>query len=173
MKSLRICFLAFVVTAGCTASQAADDAQRAVAKAIDCDRLGGTVAVQAEASVKFGDGAAPVGPPLRVRLRELRAVSPALAPGRKGGSKDRFAGLVPFRVNASGTYTVLLASIAWADVGEADPARTLPPQSFEWITICGKQFKSGLYALEVGKPYFVQLWDSPDRELTLMIHRLP
>jgi len=35
------------------------------------------------------------------------------------------------------------------------------------------RWKSGLYALESGRLYFVQLWDSPDRELTLMIRRLP
>jgi hypothetical protein len=37
--------------------------------------------------------------------------------------------------------------------------------------VCGKRFKIGLYALETGRLYFVQLWDSPDRELTLMIRR--
>jgi hypothetical protein len=123
--------------------------------------------------VTFGRSAAPVSPPLHVRLHDLRKVSPAVAPGRKEKSEDRFAGLVPFHVETSGNYTILVASLAWADVGEANPPRLVDPQSFNWITLCGKRFKSGLYALEPGKPYFVQLWDSPDRELELMIRRLP
>lgn len=169
----RVLCLAFLAAAGCSGSGPADEAQLAVPKAVDCDRLGGTVQVEADSSASFGERAAPVGPPLHVRLKELHTVSPALAPGRKEKPQDRFAGLLPFRVEASGTYTLLVASLAWADVGEANPARPVQPRSFEWLTLCGKKFKSGLYALEPGKPYFVQLWDSPDRELTLMIRRLP
>jgi hypothetical protein len=175
MQSLRgggLC-LAFLAAVGCTPSGPADEAQLAVPKAIDCDRLGATVQVEADASGDFGPRAAPVGPPLHVRLKELRAVSPALTPGRKEKSEDRFAGLVPFRVEGSGTYTLLVASLAWADVGAVSPSRPIQPRSFEWLTLCGKKFKSGLYGLERGKAYFVQLWDSPDRELTLMIRRLP
>lgn len=176
MKSLRgwnHLLLAFFAASGCTPSGPADQAQLAVPKAIDCARLGGAVTVEGAASASLGHGAAPVGPALQVRLLELRSVSPSLAPGRKEKSEDRFAGLVPFIVEASGTYTVLIASLAWADVGEANPPRPLQPRSFEWLTVCGRKFKSGLYSLEAGKPYFVQLWDSPDRELTIMIRQLP
>lgn len=165
--------LAFLAAMGCTGPGPADEAQLAVIGAIDCDRLPAAVDVQAVASLSSGRPAAPVGPPLHVSLQELRGVSPALTPGRKEKSEDRFAGLVPFRVEASGVYTVLLASLAWADVGQASPPAPIKPRSFEWLTVCGRKFKSGLYALEPGKGYFVQLWDSPDRELTLMIRRLP
>lgn len=175
MKSSRVRGLTFALwaAAGCTASGPPAEAQLAVPKAIDCARLGTTVQVDADASVGAGQRAAPVGPLLQVRLKELRVVSPALAPGRKEKSEDRFAGLLPLRVDAGGTYALLVASLAWADVGEATPPRPVSPRSFEWLTVCGRKFKSGLYVLERDKPYFVQLWDSPDRELTLMIRRLP
>lgn len=163
----------FLGTVGCTGSGPADEAQIAVSRAVDCDRLPATVNLEADTSVTFGRPAAPVNPPLHVRLHDLRKVSPAVEPGRKEKSQDRFAGFVPFRVEAGGAYTVLVASLAWADLGEANPPRPVQSKSFNWITVCGKKFKSGLYALEPGKPYFVQLWDSPDRELTLMIRRLP
>lgn len=175
MKSFRgrgLC-IALLATVGCTASGPADEAQGVVSRAVDCDRLPAAVNVEADTSVSFGRPAAPVGPPLRVRLHDLRNVSPAVAPGRKEKSEDRFAGLVPFHVEASGDYTILVASLAWADLGEANPSRPVGPRSFNWVTVCGKRFKSGLYSLEAGKSYFVQLWDSPDRELTLMIRRLP
>jgi hypothetical protein len=140
--------------------------------AIDCGRLGAALDVQAETSAGASRAAAPLGPLLKVRLHELRAVSPLVAPGRKEKSANRFAGLLPFRVEASGTYSVLVASLAWADLGAADPPRLIEPLNFKWVTVCGEQFKSGLYALEPGRLYFVQLWDSPDRELALMIRRL-
>ena len=163
--------LAFLAAAGCTASGPADEAPRAVSRAIDCGRLGAPVSVDAAAALEQRN--TPIGPLLNVRLQELRKVSPALTPGRKEKTEDRFAGLVPFVLSESGTHTVLVASLAWADLGEATPPRLVEPQSFKWIDVCGKKFKSGLYALEGGKAYFVQLWDSPDRELAMMIRRLP
>ena len=183
MKSLGACsaFLAFLSIAGCTASgpegdaaRRSEQAQARVPGAINCDGLdSAAVKVEADASVSRARAAAPVGPPLHVRLHGLRTVTPALAPGRKEKSAETFAGLVPFRVETKGNYSVLVASLAWADLGEANPSLLIEPQSFKWVTVCGKQFKSGLYALEPGKAYVVQLWDSPDRELTLMIRRLP
>lgn len=56
---------------------------------------------------------------------------------------------------------------------ESNPPRLTEPLNFKWVTVCGQKFKSGLYALEPGGLYFVQLWDSPDRAFTLMIRRLP
>lgn len=167
----RALLLAFLAAAGCTASGPADEAQLAVSRAIDCGRLGAPVGVDVAAALE--QRRTPIGPPLNVRLQELSQVSPALTPGRKEKTDDRFAGLVPFFPDESGTYTVLVASLAWADLGEANPPRLVEPQSFKWIDVCGKKFKSGLYALEGGKAYFVQLWDSPDRELAMMIRKLP
>ena len=171
--------LALLAVAGCTASgpageaaRRAEETQAAVPQAIDCDRLGAAFDLQSETTVGASRAAAPLGPLLKVRLHELGAVSPPVAPGRKEKSADRFAGLLPFRVEASGTYSVLVASLAWADLGAADPPRLIEPLNFKWVTVCGEQFKSGLYALEPGRLYFVQLWDSPDRELALMIRRL-
>lgn len=170
MKS-RALLPAFLAAVACTASGPADEAQRAVSRSIDCARLGAPVGMDAGTALE--QRATPVGPPLNVRLPELRRVSPVLAPGRKERTQDRFAGLLPFLPSETGTYTVLVASLAWADLGEANPPRRVEPRSFEWIEVCGTKFKSGLYALEGGKPYFVQLWDSPDRELTMMIRKLP
>jgi hypothetical protein len=172
--------LALLALAGCTASgpagqaaRRAEELQAAVPRAIDCERLGAALDVVTETSAGASRAAAPLGPPLKVRLHELRAVSPLVAPGRKEKSTDRFAGLVPFRVEASGTYTVLVASLAWADLAATDPPRLVEPLDFKWVTVCAERFKSGLYAFEPGRLYFVQLWDSPDRQLTLMIRRLP
>ena len=172
--------LALLAAAGCVApgpagdaSRRAEEAQAAVPQAIDCERLGAAIDVQADTSAGASRAAAPIGPMLKIRLHELHAVTPSVAPGRKEKAADRFAGLVPFRVAASGTYTVLLASLAWADLAEASPPRLVPPQSFEWLTACGRRFKSGLYALDPGRDYVVQLWDSPDREVTLILLRLP
>jgi hypothetical protein len=79
---------------------------------------------------------------------------------------------VPIRVEASGIYTVLVASLAWADLATGDPARRVEPLDFKWVTVCGRSYKSGLYAFERGKRYSLQLWDSPDRELALIVRRL-
>jgi len=171
---------ALLAITGCTAPGPADEAARraealqaAVPAAIDCSRFAArSLDVEAHVSGSLDRAAAPVGSVLNVRLHSLGAVSPLIKPGRQEKSGARFAGLVPLRVEASGTYTVLVASTAWADLGEADPPRLVAPQSFKWVTVCGTQFKSGLYALEPGRDYFVQLWDSPDRELTLIAHRL-
>ena len=182
MKTTRTgaALFALLALAGCTAPEPAGEAARqaeeahaALPRAIDCERLGAALDVEADTSAGARRAAAPLGSPLNVRLHGLRTVSPVFTPGRKAKSDDAFAGLVPFRVEASGTYTVLVASLAWADLGEANPPRLVEPQSFSWVTACGKRFKSGLYALEPGRVYFVQLWDSPDRELTLMLRRLP
>ena len=171
-SSARRCFLLVVLAAaGCSAPGPADEAQLAVSRSIDCNRLG--AAVNFDAATSPEQRAAPIGPLLNVRLQELPKISPAFTPGRKEKTQERFAGFVPLRVSESGTHTVLIASIAWADLGEANPPRLVEPQSFKWIEVCGKKFKSGLYALQPGKPYFVQLWDSPDRELAMMIRRLP
>ena len=155
--------LAFLAAAGCTASGPAGEAQRAVSRAIDCGRLGAPVDVDGAAVLE--QRGTSVGPPLNVRLQELHKVSAALTPGRKEKSQGRFAGLVAFLPVESGTYAVLVASLAWTDLGEANPPRLVEPRSFKWIDVCGRKFKSGLYALEGGKAYFVQLWDSPDRQL--------
>jgi len=171
--------LGLLAVASCTASGPAGEAARraeitqaAVPQAIDCNRLGAAIDVQAETSAGASRAAAPLGLLLKVRLHELRAVSPLVAPGRREKSSDRFAGLLPFRVEASGTYSVLVASLAWADLGAADPLRLIEPLNFKWVTVCGEQFKSGLYGLEPGRLFFVQFWDSPDRELAMMILRL-
>ena len=176
----RAALLALFAVAACTgpgpageAARRADEAQALVTRAIDCERLGAAIDAQAETAADANRAPVPLGQPLRVRLHELRAVTPSVAPGRKEKAADRFAGLVPFRVAASGTHAVLLASLAWADLAEANPPRLVPPQSFEWLTVCGRRFKSGLYALEPGREYVVQLWDSPDREVTLILRRLP
>jgi len=170
---------ASLAVAGCTASGPAGEAARraevtqaAVPQAIDCDRLGAAFDLQSEIAVGASRAAAPLGPLLKVKLHELRAVSPLVVPGRKEKSADRFAGLVPFRVEESGTYSILVASLAWADLGVADPPRLHQPLNFKWVTVCGERFKSGLYALEPGRLYFVQFWDSPERELALMILQL-
>lgn len=163
---------------GCTVppapAQAArvQETQAVVARAIDCDRLGAPIDFEAHASAGAPATAAPVGPLVRLRLRDLQTVSSVLPPGRPGQSQ-RYAGLLPFRVPTSGTYTVLVASLAWADTGQADPPRLLAPQSFEWVTLCGKRYKSGVYSFESARTYVVQLWDSPDRELDVMIRGLP
>jgi len=172
---------ALLAIAGCTAPGPVDEAgrraqalQAAVPAAIDCGRFAARpLDVEANVLGSLDRAAAPVGSVLNVRLHSLHAVSPLIKPGRQEKSRATFAGLVPFRVEASGTYTVLVASTAWADLAEADPPRLVAPQSFKWVTVCGTQFKSGLYALEPGRDYFVQLWDGPDHELVLMIRRLP
>jgi hypothetical protein len=167
--------------AGCTSSQPASDSarqaemlQRAVPSAIDCGHLAAARPVEIDAKAALGPGSqsVPVGPELRVRLRELHAVAPLVAPGRAAQSGERFAGHVPIRVEASGIYTVLVASLAWADLATGDPARRVEPLSFEWVTVCARNYKSGLYALERDKGYFLQLWDSPDRELALLVRQL-
>ncbi len=173
--------LVLLVIAGCTdsgpageAAQRADEAQSAVAGVIDCNRLAGApVAFVAHRSSGPARAPAPIDSSLNVQLHTLGNVSPVLAPGRQAKSEHRFAGLVPIRVEAGGTYTVLIASLAWADVGEPDPPRLLQPESFKWITVCGTRFKSGLYIFESGKVYLLQLWDSPDRELNVVIAKLP
>ncbi len=178
VKSLKM-LLALLALAGCAApgpegeaARRAEEAQAEVSRAIDCARLGTAFDVEAESSVGASRGVAPLGPPLKVRLHELGAVSPLVTPGRNERSADRFAGLLPFRVEASGTYAVLVASLAWADLGAVDPPRLIEPLNFKWVTVCGQKFKSGLYALEPGRLYFVQFWDSPDRELALMVRRI-
>lgn len=182
MTMLRPCgaLLLLLTIVGCTGfgpagetARRADEAQSAVPRVIDCSRLAGApVAFVANPSGGLDRAAAPVGSSLNVRLHALRTVSPVLTPGRQAKSEDRFAGLVPIRVETGGTYTVLVASLAWADVGEADPPRLVQPHSFKWITVCGTRFKSGLYTFESGKVYVVQVWDSPDRELNVVIGRL-
>lgn len=167
----RALVLAFLTVAGCAASGPGDPAQAGVSSAIDCDRLGAPISVDAAPALETRR--TPIGPLLDVRLQELRKVSPVFAAGRKEKTEGRFAGLVPFPPDENATYTVLVASLAWADLGEANPPRLVEPRSFQWIEVCGRKFKSGLYVLERGKSYFVQLWDSPDRELTMMIRRLP
>jgi hypothetical protein len=177
VKSLKT-LLALLALAGCAApgpggeaARRAEEAQAAVPRTIDCERLGAAIEIQAQTSADASRIAAPLGSLLKVQLQELHAVSPLLAPGRKEKSADRFAGLLPFRVEASGTYSVLVASLAWADLGAVNPPRLIEPLNFMWVTVCGQKFKSGLYALEPGRLYFVQFWDSPDRELALMIQR--
>lgn len=184
MKILRNygAILVFLTIAGCAGFSPevietmghADKAQSAVQQVADCGRLAGTpVSYFAHPSGGLGRTAAPIGSFLNVQLHALRAVSPVLKLGRQAKSEGVFAGLVPVRVETGGTYAVLVASRAWTDVGEADPPRTVQPQSFKWITLCGTRFKSGLYTFEAGKVYWVQLWDSPDRELNILIDRLP
>jgi len=173
--------IALLAVMGCTesgprteAERRAEEAQSAVPQSIGCDGLEAPgIEVEASTSARLAGAAAPIGAPLRLRLHGLPAVSPLITPGRKEKSADRFAGLVPFRVAAGGMHAVLVASLAWADLGEADPPRLVEPQSFKWVTVCGRRFKAGLYVLEPARLYFVQLWGSPDRELTLMIRRLP
>ena len=173
--------LFLLMLAGCAGTRNDDEANRqamalqaSVPAAIDCNQVAGAlVDVAARAAGPVADPRAPVGPVLNVRLHALGAVVPLVTPGRKEKPDARFAGLVPFRVDAGGTYSVLVASLAWADLAEANPARLVEPLDFKWVEACGKRFKSGLYALQSGRVYFVQLWDSPDRELTLMIRRLP
>ena len=147
--------------------------QALVPAAIDCSQVAGApVDVAAQTAGPVADPRAPVGSALNVRLHALGAVFPLVRPGRKEKPDARFAGLVPFRIDAGGTYTVLVASLAWADLAEANPVRLVEPLGFKWVEACGKRFKSGLYALEPGRDYVVQFWDSPDRDLTLMVRRL-
>ena len=147
--------------------------QASVPTAIDCNQVAGApVNMAARVAGPVADSRAPVGPVLNVRLHALGAVFPLVTPGRKEKPDTRFAGLVPFRVDAGGTYTVLVASLAWVDLAEENPVRLVEPLGFEWVEACGKRFKSGLYVLEPGRDYVVQLWDSPDRDLALMVRGL-
>jgi len=178
VKSLRT-LLALLALAGCAApgpggegAGRAEEMQAAVPREIDCERLGTAIQIEAEISAGVIRTAAAVGPLLNVRLHELRVVSPLLQPGRQEKTADRFAGLLPFRVDASGTYTVLVASLAWADLGAADAPRPIETLNFKWVTLCGQKYKSGLYALEPGRNYVLQLWDSLDRDVSVMIRRL-
>lgn len=153
----------------------AEALQATIPAAIECSRLAAAppVEVQAGAAVAPDSAGVPVGPALRVRLQPLRAVAPLIDPGRQAQSAQRFAGLMPVRVETKGTYTVLIASLAWADLATAGPPRIVEPLDFKWLTICGTRYKSGLYVLEPDRTYFVQLWDSPDRTLPVMIRSLP
>lgn len=182
MKYLSVCgaLLGFFMVVGCSnpgptteAERPAEEAQAAVSRVIDCSRFDAAADVEAAGSARVDGTTVPMGSALKVRLRNLRAVSPLVPPGRKEEGEEKFAGLVSFRVAAAGTYTVLVASFAWADLGQMNPPRLVEPLSFKWVTLCGKRFKSGVYTLEEGGVYFVQLWDSPDRDLTIMIHPLP
>ena len=172
--------LVLLVLAGCAETRISGDAERqaqalhaAVPGAIDCAEFGSApIEVEARAAGGIGGSRATVGSALKIRLHALGAVFPVVTPGRKEKHDARFAGLVPFRVDAGGTYTVLVASLAWADLAEENPARLVEPLGFKWVEACGKRFKSGLYALEPGRDYVVQLWDSPDRELAVMVRRL-
>ena len=147
--------------------------QALVPAAIDCNQVANApVDVVARMAGPVSDPRAPVGSVLNVRLHTLSAVFPLVTPGRKEKPDARFAGLVPFRVDAGGTYSVLVASLAWADLVEANPARLVEPLGFKWVEACGKRFKSGLYVLEPGRDYVVQLWDSPDRDLELIVRWL-
>lgn len=177
----RICALvASLAMVGCTApgptgeaARLAQEAQAAIPGAIDCERFATALEVQADTAGGATRSAAPLDRSLKVRLNELRLVSPIVPPERREKSADRFAGLVPVRVAESGTYAVLVGSLAWADLAAADPARPVEPLSFKWLTLCGQRFKSGLYSLAPHRLYYVQFWDSPDRVLTVMIRRLP
>ena len=171
--------IVLLMLAGCAGARPDNEtAQQAMAlqalvpTAIDCNQVARTPIDVAARAAPMADPRAPVGSLLNVRLHALGAVSPLVAPGRKEKPEARFAGLVPFRVDAGGTYTVLVASLAWADLAEENPARLVEPLGFRWVEACGKRFKSGLYALKPGTDYVVQLWDSPDRDLALMVRRL-
>lgn len=148
--------------------------QASVPAAINCDQVAGAqVDVAARATVPVTGPGAPLDRVLNVRLQAHGDVFPLVMPGRKGNPDGRFAGLVAFRVDAPGNYAVLVASLAWADLAEANPARLVEPLDFKWVGACGRRFKSGLYVLEPGRDYVVQLWDSPDRDVSLLIRRLP
>ena len=169
-----------LMVVGCAGIPIVGDAERqaqalhaAVSGAIDCAEFSSApVEVEARAAGGSGGSRATVGSALKIRLHALGEVFPVVTPGRKERPDTRFAGLVPFRVDARGTYTVLVASLAWADLAEENPARLVESLGFAWVQACGKRFKSGLYALEPGRDYVVQLWDSPDRDLVLMVRRL-
>lgn len=172
------CLLIVPLTlAGCAGTAPGGDATRqakalqaSVPAAIDCAQFVDAFGVIARTAGP--DALAPTNRALTVRLQPLSAVTPLVAPGRRERPEARFAGLVRFRVEAAGPYAILVASLAWADVAEAHSARLVEPLDFKWVEVCGKRFKSGLYALEPGRDYAVQLWDSPERELSLMIRRL-
>lgn len=171
---------AVLAIAGCAApksaseaAQRADKLQASIPGAIDCSRLPArAIDLESRASANLDRAAAPIASMLNVRLHSLQAVSSLIRPGRQHKMGARFAGMVPFRVEERGIYTILVASLAWVDLSEATPPRRVEPQSFKWVTVCGTRFKSGLYALEPDRDYFLQLWDSPDRELTLITQRL-
>ncbi len=179
-RVVQCSIIVLLMLAGCAgtgpegeAARQAMALQALVPAAIDCNQIAGAaVDVAARTAGPVADPRAPVGSVLNVRLHALGAVVPLVTPGRKEKPEARFAGLVPFRVDAGGTYTVLVASLAWADLAEANPPRLVEPLGFKWVEACGKRFKSGLYALEPDRDYVVQLWDSPDRDLTLMVRRL-
>jgi hypothetical protein len=180
LRPVHCSMIVSLVLAGCAGTARNGDAalqakalQTAVPSAIDCKQVGGSpVDLTARAAGAMADTPAPLGPVLQVRLLALGSVTPLVTPGRKEKPEARFAGLVPLRVDAAGTYAILVASLAWADLAEANPARLVEPLDFKWVDACGKRFKSGLYALEPGRNYVVQFWDSPDRELSLIVRRL-
>jgi hypothetical protein len=180
-RVLRSSLLTLLALAGCAGTRPdSEEARQAMAlqasvpAAIDCNQVAGQkVDVAARATGPVAGPRAPVDRVLNVRLQPQGAVFPLVMPGRKAKPDGRFAGFVPFRVDAGGNYAVLVASLAWADLAEADPARLVEPLDFKWVEACGKRFKSGLYVLEPGRDYVLQLWDSPDRDLSLLLRRLP
>ena len=61
------------------------------------------------------------------------------------------------------------ASEAWVDLVDGVPNRVATPRSYEWVELCGRPMKAGIYELHAGGRYLIQLSASPDATVDLFV----
>lgn len=103
------------------------------------------------------------------RLQELSAIKFALDPKKPEQRPGQRGGLIAFAAPAAGVYVLGSASVAWIDLVEAAPNRVATPRSYEWVELCGRRMKAGIFDLQADARYVIQLWASPDAIVDLFV----
>lgn len=176
LKTTVSAFLA-VALIGCQATQRGTEqnsstrlAARALEALVGCEAVAqpasfGTAALLAEAT-RIPLNANKV---VAAQIQELSQVKFAIDPEKRQQQPGQRGGLIAFTAPTAGTYLLGSASQAWIDLVEADRRHVVAPRSYEWVELCGRPLKAGIFELRASARYVIQLSASPDPVVELFV----
>jgi len=109
----------------------------------------------------------PVNKVVSAKLHAMDKVKFALVPEKKQGRPRDGGGLFALTPSVTGTYVLGTVSRAWIDVVDQERNRFATAKPYQWVDLCGRRMKAGVFELRAGVRYRIQISVSPDPVLDL------
>lgn len=111
----------------------------------------------------------PVNKVFTARLCSMSDVKFVLGPEKRQGKPQDAGGLLALTPPATGTYILGSVSRAWIDVVEEEQNNFAKARFYQWVDLCARRMKAGLFGLRAGARYWIQISASPDSALDLYL----
>ncbi len=102
-------------------------------------------------------------------LHPMTSVRYVINPEKKQGKPEHTGGLLEITAPTTGTYALGTVSAAWIDMVNHDERKLTKAKLYQWVDFCSRRMKAGLFELQAGARYWIQISASPDSAIDVFV----